>query len=79
MAWVYVLIAGLLEIVFALSLKNSEGFTRPLWMALFLVAAAGSLFLLSQALKTLPVGVAYAVWTGIGGCRNSCGRHDLVW
>ena len=77
MAWVYVLIAGLLEVVFALSLKNSEGFTRPFWVAAFLIAASGSLFLLSQALKTLPVGVAYAVWTGIGAVGTAIA--GMIW
>ena len=71
MAWLYVAIAGLLEIVFAVSLKNSEGFTKPLWVVSFLVSASGSLFLLSQALKFLPVGVAYAVWTGIGAAGTA--------
>lgn len=66
MPWILLAIAGLLEVVFAVSLKNSEGFTRPAWVVLFAVSAAGSLFLLSQALKHLPIGVAYAIWTGIG-------------
>lgn len=66
MPWVLLGLAGLLEVVFAVSLKNSEGFTRPAWVVLFVFSAAGSLFLLSQALKYLPIGVAYAIWTGIG-------------
>jgi quaternary ammonium compound-resistance protein SugE len=66
MPWVYLGFAGLLEIAFAVSLKNSEGFTRPIWVVAFMLSAAASLFLLSQALKFLPIGVAYAVWTGIG-------------
>lgn len=66
MPWVYLAFAGMLEVVFAVSLRNSEGFTRPLWVVAFLLSAAASLFLLSQALKYLPIGVAYAVWTGIG-------------
>lgn len=66
MAWVYLFGAGLLEIVFALTLKLSEGFTRT-WPSIgFIIASAGSFFLLSRALQTLSVGVAYAVWTGIG-------------
>ncbi len=77
MAWVYVLIAGLLEIVFALSLKNSEGFTRPGWVVLFTVTAVGSLFLLSQALKSLPIGVTYAVWTGIGAAGTAI--VGMIW
>lgn len=66
MAWIYLLIAGLFEIGFALGLKLSEGFTRPWGTALMVVAGAASFYLLSVAMKSLPVGTAYAVWTGIG-------------
>ncbi|WP_026549490.1 multidrug efflux SMR transporter [Arthrobacter sp. Br18] len=66
MAWVLIVIAGLLETGFAVSLKYSEGFSRLLPSVLFLVFAAGSFTLLSIGLRTLPVGSAYAVWTGIG-------------
>ena len=66
MAWVYLTIAGLLEVVWAIGLKYTEGFTR-LWPSLFtLTAMAGSFWLLALALKTLPVGTAYGVWVGIG-------------
>lgn len=71
MAWVYLAFAGMLEVVFAVSLRNSEGFTRPLWVVAFMISAAASLFLLSQALKFLPIGVAYAVWTGIGAAGTA--------
>jgi quaternary ammonium compound-resistance protein SugE len=65
-AWVYLLIAGVLEIGFAFGLKYSEGFTR-LWPTIGMaVSGALSFYLLSVSLKTLPVGTAYAVWTGIG-------------
>jgi quaternary ammonium compound-resistance protein SugE len=66
MAWIYLLIAGIFEIGFAMGLKYSEGFSR-LWPTL-LMAAAGALsfYLLSISMKSLPVGTAYAVWTGIG-------------
>ena len=71
MAWVYPVCAGLLEVVFALSLKYSQGFTR-LWPSLaFVIGGGGSFFLLSRALRTLPVGVAYAVWTGIGAAGTA--------
>lgn len=71
MAWVYLFSAGLLEVVFALTLKLSQGFTR-LWPSIgFVVAGAASFFLLSRALQTLPVGVAYAVWTGIGAAGTA--------
>lgn len=66
MAWTYLLLAGLFEIGFAIGLKHTHGFTR-LWPSVATaLAAAVSLWLLTQALKTLPVGTAYAVWTGIG-------------
>lgn len=66
MAWIYLLIAGVLEIGFAFGLKYSEGFTR-LWPTVGMaVSGALSFYLLSVSLKTLPVGTAYAVWTGIG-------------
>ena len=66
MAWVYLLLAGIFEIGFAIGLKYTEGFTR-LWPSTGTVVAAGiSLWLLTQALRTIPVGTAYAIWTGIG-------------
>ena len=66
MAWVCLLLAGLFEIGFAIGLKYTEGFTRP-WPSVGTVVAAGiSLWLLTQALRTIPVGTAYAIWTGIG-------------
>lgn len=66
MAWIYLLIAGLLETGWAIGLKYTEGFSR-LWPSLATVAAmAVSFVFLSLALKTLPVGTGYAVWTGIG-------------
>ncbi|HEX7410596.1 MAG TPA: multidrug efflux SMR transporter [Bacteroidales bacterium] len=66
MAWVYLFVAGLFEIVCAVALKYSEGFTR-LWPAVIVVVAmAASILLLSAALKVLPLGVAYPIWTGIG-------------
>lgn len=66
MAWILLWLAGLLEIVWALALKASEGFTR-LWPSLLTaVAMAASVVLLGLALRSLPVGTAYAVWTGIG-------------
>jgi len=66
MAWFYLLLAGMFEIGFAIGLKYTEGFTR-LWPSVATaVAAAASLWLLTQALRVIPVGTAYAVWTGIG-------------
>jgi quaternary ammonium compound-resistance protein SugE len=71
MPWVILFIAGLLEMVWALLLKQSEGFTKPAPTIGFLVALVASMFLLSQALKSLPVGTAYAVWTGIGAAGTA--------
>ena len=66
MAWIYLLLAGLFEVVWAIGLKYTEGFTR-LWPTLgTLVAMAVSMVLLARAVKTLPIGTAYAIWTGIG-------------
>jgi quaternary ammonium compound-resistance protein SugE len=71
MAWVLLSIAGLFEIAFAFSMKWSEGFTR-LIPALFTVATGlTSTVLLSSSLRTLPVGTAYAVWTGIGAAGTA--------
>jgi quaternary ammonium compound-resistance protein SugE len=66
MAWAYVLIASGFEILFALGLKYSEGFTRLGWGMLTVAAGTASVLILAQALKTLPVGTGYAVWTGTG-------------
>lgn len=71
MAWFLVVVAGLLETGFALSLKASDGFSRLVPTVLFVVFAAGSFGLLSTALRTLPVGPAYAVWTGIGAAGTA--------
>lgn len=66
MAWIYLVVAGVMEITWAIGLKYTEGFTK-LWPSLVTVAAmVVSFFLLSLALKTLSVGTAYAIWTGIG-------------
>jgi quaternary ammonium compound-resistance protein SugE len=66
MAWLVLLVAGLLEVGWAIGLKYTEGFTRLVPSVLTLVSMVGSVVLLGLALKTLPIGTAYAVWTGIG-------------
>ena len=66
MAWAILFTAGLLEIGWAIGLKYTEGFSRLVPSVLTLAAMAGSILLLGIALKTLPIGTAYAVWTGIG-------------
>lgn len=77
MAWGILFIAGLLEMVWALFLKQSEGFTRPGPTIGFVISLFLSMFLLAQALKTLPVGSAYAVWTGIGAAGTAI--VGMVW
>jgi quaternary ammonium compound-resistance protein SugE len=66
LAWVVLLVAGLLEIVWSISMKASHGFTKHHFTAITLVAAGLSFWLLGLALRQLPVGTAYAVWTGVG-------------
>jgi quaternary ammonium compound-resistance protein SugE len=66
MAWVFLLIAGVFEIVWAIGLKYTDGFTRLLPSVGTIVAMGVSFLFLSYALKGIPIGTAYAVWTGIG-------------
>jgi quaternary ammonium compound-resistance protein SugE len=66
MAWTYLLIAGLFEIGWAIGLKYTEGWTRLWPSVLTLAAMVVSMFLLAQAVRTIPVGTGYAIWTGIG-------------
>ncbi|KQQ55841.1 multidrug transporter [Pseudomonas sp. Leaf127] len=66
MAWIYLMCAGLLEVVWALAMKQSEGFSRPTPTVITLVAMIASFALLSIAMKSLPLGTAYTIWTGIG-------------
>lgn len=66
MSWAYLFAAAVFEIGWAIGLEYTEGFTRPLPSVLTIAAIAISMGLLAQAVKTLPIGTAYAVWTGIG-------------
>ena len=66
MAWTILFVAGLMEIGWAIGLKYTDGFTRLIPSVLTLVCMTASILLLGVALKTLPLGTAYAVWTGIG-------------
>jgi quaternary ammonium compound-resistance protein SugE len=66
MAWLILFVAGLFEVGWAIGLKYTDGFTRLVPSVLTVVAMAVSVILLGVALKTLPVGTAYAVWTGVG-------------
>jgi quaternary ammonium compound-resistance protein SugE len=65
-AWLLLIAAGLLEIVWAIGLKYTEGFSRVVPSVITIAATIGSVWLLSLALKSIPVGTGYAVWTGIG-------------
>lgn len=66
MAWLYLILAGALEVVWAFSMKQSEGFTRLIPTLVTLATMAASFALLSISMKTLPLGTAYTIWTGIG-------------
>ena len=66
MAWLILFVAGLTEVGWAVGLKYTQGFTRPMPTALTVIAMVVSLWLLGLAVRTLPLGTAYAIWTGIG-------------
>lgn len=66
MSWVYLFVAGLLEIVWAIGLKYTVGFTKLVPSAITLCAMVASIWFLALALRSIPVGTGYAVWTGIG-------------
>ena len=71
MAWIYLLIAGVLEIFWAINLKYTDGFSK-LWPSVSTVAGMiASFYFLAQALKTIPVGTGYAIWTGIGAAGTA--------
>lgn len=66
MSWIYLFIAGLFEIVWAIGLKYTQGFTRPLPSVITVAGMIVSFYFLALATKVLPIGTAYAIWTGIG-------------
>lgn len=66
MAWVFLVVAGLLEVVWAFTMKQSDGFTRVVPTGITIVTMIASFALLSMAMRSLPLGTAYAIWTGIG-------------
>lgn len=66
MAWFYLIIAGLFEVGFTTSLKLSDNFTNKGWAALFFVSITLSFYFLNKAIEMIPIGTAYAIWTGIG-------------
>ncbi len=73
MAWLMLIIAGALEIVWSLGLKYTEGFTRPIPSIITGTAIVASMVLLAQAARTLPIGTAYAIWVGIGVVGSTVG------
>ncbi|HEV2672941.1 MAG TPA: multidrug efflux SMR transporter [Aliidongia sp.] len=68
LAWVALIAAGLLDVAWAITLKYAEGYTRPAWTLTSLALLGAFVFLLGRAMQALPIGTAYAVWTGIGAC-----------
>lgn len=66
MAWLYLVVAGLLEVLWAFTMKQSQGFSKLTPSLITLIAMAASFGLLSVAMRTLPLGTAYTIWTGIG-------------
>ena len=66
MAWIYLTIAGIFEVVWAFAMKQSDGFTRPVPTAVMAVAMLLSFGLLAWSMRVLPLGTAYTIWTGIG-------------
>ena len=71
MNWMYLVIAGVFEIVWAIGLKYTDGFTRVWPSTVTVMAMIASFYFLAQALKTIPVGTGYAVWTGIGAAGTA--------
>lgn len=71
LAWTYLVASGLIDVAWALSMKKAEGFTNPLWSAISMLLLAMFVYLLTKALQVLPVGTAYAVWTGIGAVGSA--------
>lgn len=78
MAWFYLIVAGMLECVWALGLKYTQGFTRPVPSVITVAAMIASMWMLGVAVKTLPIGTAYAVWVGIGAVGTGVGGMVLL-
>ena len=78
MPWLVLVVAGCLEVVWALGLKSTQGFTRLWPSVLTILAIVGSMWLLGFATKTLPIGTAYAVWVGIGVVGTAIGGMVLL-
>jgi quaternary ammonium compound-resistance protein SugE len=78
MAWFMLFVAGLLEIVWAIGLKYTHGFTRPVPSLITAAAIVASMWLLGNAARALPIGTAYAVWVGIGAVGTAIGGMLLL-
>ena len=76
-AWFSLIVAGCLEVVWALGIKYTEGFTKPVASTVTIAAMAASVWLLAIAIKTIPVGTGYAVWVGIGAVGAAIGGMIL--
>lgn len=77
MSWIYLFIAGIFEIVWAVALKYADGFSNWFYSAVTIIGMVASVYFLAVAMRTIPLGTAYAIWTGIG-CRSLYRRHPLV-
>lgn len=77
LAWLLVMVSGALEVVFSIAMKFSDGYTRPVYSAVSIVAAISSVWLVSITLRVLPIGTAYAVWAGIGAAGTAL--VGIVW
>ena len=71
MAWTFLIIAGFLEIFWAISLRYTDGFTNLSWGIVTMLSGLASFYCLAQAIKTIPIGTGYAVWTGIGAAGTA--------
>lgn len=71
MAWIYLIVAGLFEVAFTTSLKLSENFSNRFWTIMFVISIFLSFYLLNKAVQSIPMGTAYAVWTGIGAAGTA--------
>jgi quaternary ammonium compound-resistance protein SugE len=78
MSWLILVFAGLLEVVWAVGLKYTHGFTRLVPSAVTIAAMGASMWMLGTAVKTLPIGTAYAVWVGIGAVGTAIGGMVLL-
>lgn len=70
--WIYLIASGLIDVAWALAMKKAQGFSEPAWTAVSLMLLVTFVVLLAKALQVLPIGIAYAVWTGIGAAGTVC-------